>query len=323
MSKDHGLRGCVAFASLALSISAVGCAVTTDGGDAISDQAIASEKWIARGDAVFAFENRVPRLVGKRYTANVALYALAADSLATKQYAGAVIVNPGAVIRSTDVKTLAETLARKGYITYVANNPVGDVKEDQGGPATGPIPLLAAGLVPKLASALSTNPRSVKDLPASIASAHEAWSSQGSRRLFAIGHSLGAAVLGTAANQTDTGLAKMVLIGADQIVDARFPFGITPPPAGRTAVDLVFVRGEKDGLASAEQTRTLAAKYPNAKVLPDVLGANHFCIIDGAPGDPKLATVGAPGKRAEDAPATLPTVQACVDATVETILKEF
>jgi alpha-beta hydrolase superfamily lysophospholipase len=268
--------------------------------------------------------NTVPPIpiVGKTFVANASLYAADTSALPGKTYRGAVLLNPGAVVRGQDMATFAESIAKLGYITYVANNAVGEVKEDQGGPATGPIPLLVPGVIPNLARELSSAPREVEGLPASIAAVHDAWNRARTPKLVAIGHSLGGAVLGSAAAQTDTGLSRIVLIGVDELVDARFPFGIVAPTAGSTPVPMLFVRGESDGLADAAKTAALAERYPNAKVLPAIEDVNHFCIIDGLPGDPKKGQVGAPGKRAEDGVSPLPTVQACVDATIAA-LKPF
>jgi len=310
-------------ASVVLSLVVSACALSSEPEDQDVSGAALTENWVARGVSVYSFENRVPNipLVGKRYQANASLYALAPDSLPEKKYRGAIVVNPGAVVASTDMQTFAEALARKGYIAYVANNPVGDVDEKNGGPASGPIPLLVGNMLPTLSAALAKSPSAVKGLPPAIVKTHETWNRQGAPKLFGIGHSLGGAVLGTAAGRSDTGLSKIVLVGTDELVDAGFPFGITPPAAGPTPVKLIFLRGELDGLADATKTRALAAKYPNSQTLPDVKGANHFCIIDRNPGDPKQGKVGAPGKRAKDNVATLPTVQACVDASVSAIVK--
>ena len=287
------------------------CASASDGVSSSADEVI-PETWLSRGTTLVGEERSIP-FFGP--IANAALYALSESSLTTG-YQGAVLINPGAVVRSADVKTLAESIARKGYITYVANNPDGDVNKDQGGPAKGPIPLLAGGFIPNLAHKLSSNPRDAKALPDPIVKVHERWNAAGTPKLVAIGHSLGGAVLGDAAGRKDTGLSRIILIGVDQLVDAFVPFGLTPPSNGATPVPLVFVRGELDGLAEAGAMKTLSAKYSNSTLLPAVRGANHFCIIDGDPGDPKAGKVGAPGKRIKDGTATLPTVQACVDATI-------
>jgi hypothetical protein len=298
---------------LASTSSVFGCAdVDADGVSTESEDAV-TLKWLARGVTVGQAKNRVPNIpiVGKEYTATTSLYAVSADGIPGKAYRGAILVNPGAVVGSADQKTFAETLAAKGYIVYVANNPVDNVKEDQGGPARGPIPLFVGNLIPDLARQLSTDPSRVDKLPPAIVAAHRAWNTARTPKLVAIGHSLGGAVLGSAAKRTDTGLSRIILIGVDELVDAGFPFGLSVPESGKaTPVPLVFVRGEFDGLAEGAKTRELAKKYPNSQVLPDLKGVNHFCFIDG--------TVGAPGKRKADRASTLST-QACVDATIEAL----
>ncbi len=218
-------------------------------------------------------------------------------------------------------KTRHATVEPRKYTSYFASNAVGDVKEDQGGPARGPIPLLVGNLIPNFAQQLSTEPSSIANLPAPIAAVHQGWNNARSPKLVAIGHSLGGAVLGNAASRSDTGLSRIVLLGVSKLVDAGFPFGLVPPIDGATSVPLVFLRGDKDGLAKALDVVALSSKYPNSEVAPSIAGVNHFCIIDGLPGDAKLgtSTVGAPGKRAEDAVSPLPTVEACVDATIASL----
>ena len=311
--------------SLAAAVSIVGCSADVDSDDATLSEDAITLKWAARGTTVGKAMNRVPNipLFGKEFTATTALYAVASDALPGKAYRGAILINPGAVVKSSDQKTFAETLAAKGYIVYVANNPVDKVKEDQGGPAEGPIPLFVGKLIPDLARQLSTDPSQVENLPPAIANAHKAWNAARTPKLVAIGHSLGGAVLGSAASRTDTGLSRIILIGVDELVDAGFPFSLNPPSPGNTAVPLVFVRGEFDGLAEVAKTRELAKKYPNSVVLANVKGVNHFCIIDGNPIDSKKGTVGAPGKRAKDGLSTLPTVKSCVDATIEALASKL
>lgn len=302
--------------------SLAGCSGETDAdSDGMSQDEVVSEVWVAQGTKVFEERNRVPNIpiIGKSYTADLSAYALAKKSISKGAYRGALILNPGAVVASTDMATFARTLARRGYIVYVANNPVDDVDEKNGGPARGPIPLLVGALVPNFAKALSQNPRQVKGMPTELVAVHEGWNAARTPRVVAIGHSLGGAVLGAAAGRSDTGLSKIILLGTDELVDAGFPFGLVPPAAGRTAVPLVLVRGEKDGLADATKLRTMAQKYPNAVVLPAVSGVNHFCVIDGNAGDPQLGKVGAPGKRAADGKSPLASVQSCVDAVVASI----
>jgi predicted alpha/beta hydrolase family esterase len=311
--------------SVLVPIALAGCTVEegTDS-EAASESALGEITLIARGVDVGAEENTVPPIpiFGKRFSASASLYAADASKLPGGAYRGAVLLNPGAVVRSRDMATFAEGLAKLGYITYVANNAVGDVKADQGGPVTGPIPLLVGNLIPNLAQKLASDPKNVKNLPANIAAVHDAWNRARTPKIVAVGHSLGGAVLGSAASRTDNGLSRIVLIGTDELVDAGFPFGIEAPRPGATPVPIVFVRGEKDGLAEAAKTATLAQKYPNAKVLPAIAGVNHFCIIDGLPGDSSAAgstAPGAPGKRAKDGTSTLPSVQACVNATLTAI----
>ena len=282
--------------------------VTTASEDAVT------LNWLARGTTVGKATNRVPNVafIGKDFAATTALYAVAADALPGKGYRGAILINPGAVVGSADQKTFAETLAAKGYIVYVANNPIDNVKEDQGGPARGPIPLFVGNLIPDLARQLSTDPSQVEKLPPAIVAAHRAWNNARTPKLVAIGHSLGGAVLGSAAKRTDTGLSRIILIGVDELVDAGFPFSLTLPASGKpTPVKLVLARGEFDGLAERAKMVELQKKYPNSQVLPDIKGVNHFCFIDG--------TVGAPGKRKKDQKSTLPNTQACVDATIEAL----
>jgi dienelactone hydrolase len=300
------------------------CADSPASSNAASVGAVGAEEpqsWAARGDVVGSYSNRVPNIpiVGKTYQGSFSAYALEPAGGPDVGYRGAVIVNPGAAVKSGDSVTFAEALAKRGYVAYVANNPEAEIGPDQGGPITGPVPLLVGNLVPEFARDLSSNPREVGGLPEALIEAHEAWNRSGSPRLVAFGHSLGGAVLGSAAAVRDAGLSRIILMGVDELVDAPFPFGIRAPAAGDTGVPLVFVRGEHDGLAEAAKISALSAKYTNSTVLTDVSGVNHFCIIDGNPGDPSLGAVGAPGKRAEDNPSTLPDVAACVDATISAL----
>ena len=276
-----------------------------------SEDAVARSLLFPGTTTVGRVTNRFPNIpiIGKEYIGSAALYAASADVLPGKTYRGAILVNPGAVVKSGDQKTFAETLAAKGYIVYVANNGVGDVGKDQGGPARGPIPILTSNIIPELARQLSTDPSKVANLPPAIVAAHRAWNKLGTPKLVAIGHSLGGAVLASAAGRADTGLSRIILVGVDEYLG--FPFLSLPDSGKPSPVKIVLARGELDGLAERAKMVELQKKYPNSQVLPDIKGVNHFCFIDG--------TVGAPGKRQADRPSTLQNTKACVDATIEAI----
>jgi hypothetical protein len=271
--------------------------------------------WLARGTVVG--KGRAHR------GASAALYARAPQALSSG-IRGAVLLNPGAVVRAADSVTLAEALANRGYLVYVIDNAVGAVPESQGGApgdaTRGPIPLLSWGFAPALAEQLAKSPRRIPALPEAVARIHEDWNAKGLSRTVAIGHSLGGATLASAvANRNDLRLSKVVLIGVDEFVNAPVPFALFGPRAGDTRVPIVLVRGEKDGLADRSKMTALKARHPNIQLLPDVAGVNHFCIVDGNPGDPKKGRVGAPGKRAADGDATPLDVAGCVGRMVAAI----
>jgi len=218
---------------------------------------------------------------GRLIQAGTETSPLAARLYATQrdQYQNILLLNPGGLIPALAMSGLAETLAQKGMLVFVLENPNN-------------LPIQAINLPADFAAALRNKLERIGDMPAELKNP-----AIQSLPIKALGHSLGGAILGSEIGNTSSLFQEIILVGVSRLVT-------TPTKA---AVKLTFLLGEKDGLASRSAVDQLAASYGTKTQI--ITGVNHFCIIS----DPNA---GAPDKKAQDLPTDLTSTQ-CVERMVD------
>ena len=166
----------------------------------------------------------------------------------------ALILNPGGQIPSNSMRDMAEVAVKLGYATYVVEN-----AEDL------PILPFNSDNVRELATLLVNSPEKLKNLPANMVSAQKA-----GLKVFAMGHSMGGAVLGNDINDSKSVLSGIVLLGVSK-------FSSTPE---KMTVPTSFLYGEHDTVTNQSELVSLSSKL-GAKSF-SVPGVNHFCVISDA-----------------------------------------
>ena len=198
-----------------------------------------------------------------------------------------VLLSPGGFIKASDMKSLAEAMARRGHHVFAVDY--------LGGVAAIPT---QQNNTERLAQALRFGSFQLSGL-----SAEEAlWFSQ-PHPTFAVGHSLGGATLGATIDDAGSPFDKVLLIGASSFV--------VQPKKPNVRVALFIGENDKrvDATKMASVEQLLSTKY---QIIPKI---NHYCIIDGDASAREVAN----GK---DGPTPLTTAE-CVEAAASAFESEF
>ena len=197
----------------------------------------------------------------------------------------ALLINPGAQIPAAAMADMGAAGAAAGYATYIIENAAN-------------LPILPGNSdnIGEVAEILAKDPAQFKNLPKAMRIAHET-----GLKIYAIGHSMGGAVLTADIERTNSPLSGIILLGVSKLVAK--PKSVQVP--------LTFAFGENDKVTSQPEIKVLA-KELSANTIK-IEGVNHFCIVSDA-------KVGAAEFRARDGLALAGlNARNCADRVISTL----